>query len=199
MPGIATISTAEATEIRRRLTKTELCICLSKDNASDENFATWRELSPEYYLVDIRQAWTPSMIAVVRSCAPKLIVAGLVLDYDDDVSSLLEAMKELTTAWEPFCFHLTLTPSQRSPLEWFRNESGQYEEDITVADVERVATIFPVLLNVDMDGEGCQWFEQQLPSVRGWFWWPGTPTEESRAPVVVTRESVLQLLLDAAP
>lgn len=189
-----TASMSEAQRIRQALDKVDLCLCLSGDLPIEAQLDESAELDPAYHFVDARDTWAEDAIARVRQLRPALIVGGLTLDHDDSPQALLETMTGHAATWKPFAFHITLTPSQRSVLSWFRDTAGEYEDDVTINDVAAISDSFRIFINADVDNEGRQWVEDRLPRLAGWFFWNGQPDQLAGTPVMASCQSIFDLL-----
>lgn len=184
----------EAKRLRQALDKARLCVCLNGELPIQPQLEKSSELAPEYHFVDVRDAWKDEAIAIAKAFPAALIVGGLTLDHDDDPNALLEALTEHTDVWKPHGFHITLTPSQRSALKWFRETAGEYDDDVTIDDIVRISDASRIFINADMNGEGQRWFENKVPRVAGWFPWLGQPDHLARTPVTSSLNTVFDVL-----
>jgi hypothetical protein len=193
-PSIPIMAPAEAMRTRKHLLRSRLCFCLNAEIPLEEQLTQAQEYNPEYYLADIRDSWPEDGIRRLQQHTQKIILAGFTLDYDDDASLVADGMNEHASTWNPLLFQLTLTPSRDSALQWFRDEAGEYDEDATLSELQRIVDAYPTLLNAVVDDAGGSWFEEQLPKLEGWFFWNGPPNEEARTPVTSTWEALTRVI-----
>ena len=190
--GVATSSTAE--RLRARFPRTRVCICLSAELPLDEQLRRTKAVAPDFYLVDTRDAGSDLLLERLKASGERVILGGFALDHDDDPTIVADQMAEYQSKLQPHAFHVTLVPSRKSPLQWFQHEAGDYDEDLTIGDVQELASNYPLLVNVDADATGHAWFRDRLPNMRGFFLWLGQASTRSEVPFVANRASVLQIV-----
>ncbi len=180
--------------ISSALSSAELCVSLDARKDIELQRKWCALLEPDYVAIDLRQADTSQLLTITRSIKAKIILMGLVLDYDEDPQWLSERLRSLVSDWDLFAVVLTLLPGLKRPVQWLQEESGACEEDVVLGDIETILASFPVLVNMELDKRDFPWVKQRFSSALGFFFFLGGGRDDGGAPVFSDLETTTSLL-----
>ena len=194
LDGGRRISLEEAVAIANNIDR-DLCLLMDDQFQQATVEDALRRLIPRYIAFHGMRCDEVAFAALVGAYEAILIPYGLSLDYDEEPSWTLGAMESVRTKWRCEICAVSVMSGLHEPLEWLNTESGQYDEDLTLTDIQNVLNE-SVLLNLAVHRSDARWARSNLRSGQGWFFVLGDEGRSGRVPTFTTVDEVCAFLSD---